>query len=361
MPILTAGAAKLDYIHGGRGYGPVAQRLIKNGGDPDCLRPFIGKDGRNYVTVIGKDGKKKAVPTNNAALLMRDDWLTMDADVIQMAMPMLRAVGDLRSRAGLSRDINGFANPIIGYQTVSRITPATMSMSGTRKGETDRPEFGEAFLPIPIIHKDFNYDVRQVVAANAHGTSFDNLSMVMAVQEVAILAEKLLIGTLGSYSYGGYTIYGYTNHPLRVTKTYTLPTAAGWTPNTFVEEVIDHKHTLRENLKPGPYALYLSPGWEPYFEKDYSAAYAGESLQTRMEKVKRIVSIETLDYLPDYQVILVSLDPMTVRLIVGMDIKSMQWESPDGMEMFFKVMAILVPQFRFDQANHSGIGHGTAA
>jgi hypothetical protein len=169
----------------------------------------------------------------------------------------------------------------------------------------------------------------------------------------------LLLGTLGSFYYGGGTVYGYSNHPSRATKVMTAPTAAGWTPETTVNEVLAMRQTLRDNLKPGPYVLYISPDWEVSFDQDYSATYGGETLRTRLAKVGRIASVESLDYLTGYQMLLVSMDRGTIREIIGMDIQTIQWESPDGMEMFFKVMCILVPQFRFDQSTRAGVVHGT--
>lgn len=360
--------ATIDYIHGNyQASGSVAARLLKNKMDMDVLRPFIGRDGRSYVTVVTdeidpKTDKpvKRAVPTHNATLLKRDDWLTIDEEVLSEARPLLRLVGDLRSR-GLTLDIDGMANPILMYQTVGRITGATISMDGLREGEKDRPEFDSAFHPLPIIHKDCSFSMRQVVAAQRHGTPFDRITLQLAAQEVATDAEKLLLGTLGSYAYGGGTVYGYTNHPSRATKTLTLPTAAGWTPETTVNEVIAMRTTLRENLKPGPFVLYISPGWEPYLDQDYSAAYGNTTLRERLGRVGRIETIESVDYLSDYQMLLVSMDRGTVREIIGMDVKTIQWESPDGMEMYFKVLCILVPQFRFDQTGRAGVVHGTAA
>ena len=99
--------ATIDYIHGNyQSSGSVAARLLRTKMDMDCLRPFVGKDGHSYVTVTtdeidGKTGrpKKRAVRTNNAALLKRDDWITIDEEVLAEAMPQLRLVGDLRARA----------------------------------------------------------------------------------------------------------------------------------------------------------------------------------------------------------------------------------------------------------------------
>lgn len=348
----------IDLMFRGKASGSAAKRLLKNQLNTDCLRPFVGKNGDSYVTVTMPDGKKKAVRTNNAALLRRDDWLTIDEEVLSIAMPILKAVGDLRSR-GLTWDIDGMSNPIVMYQTISRITGATISMDGLREGEKDRPEYDSAFMPLPIIHKDCSFSMRQVVAAQRAGTRFDTATLEMAAEEVAIDAEKLLIGTLGSFAYGGGTVYGYTNHPQRATKVLTAPTAGGWTPETTLNEILSMRQTLRDNLKPGPFMLYMSPDWELYLDMDYSATYGNTTLRSRLAAAN--IQISSLDYLTGWQMLMVSMDRRTVREIIGMDIRTIQWESPDGMELFFKVLCILVPQFRFDQSNRAGVVHGNTA
>ncbi len=50
-----------------------------------------------------------------------------------------------------------------------------------------------------------------------------------------------------------------------------------------------------------------------------------------------------------------------VREVIGMDVTTVQWETKGGMQLNFKVMAILVPQIRADQNSNTGIVHGTTA
>lgn len=356
-------AAELDYLYMDKASGSVAKRLMKNSMDTDCLRPFIGKDGNSYVTITVNEGgkpKKRAVRTNNTALLTRDSWYTIDQEVLEEAIPQLTAVGDLRGR-GLTLDIDGMANPVMMYQTVGRITGATISMDGLREGEKDRPEYDTAFIPLPIIHKDGSFSMRQVVSAQRAGVRFDTYTLRQAARQVAIDAERLLLGTLGSYYYGGGTVYGYTNHPSRVTKTTVLPTTTGWTPETTLNEILAMRQNLRENLKPGPFVLYISPGWELYMDQLFSSAFNAGTMRNQIEAISRIAEVKTLDWLSDFQMLLVSMDTSTIREIVGMDIRTIQWESPDGMELFWKVMCILVPQFRFDSSGRAGVVHAVAA
>jgi hypothetical protein len=49
-----------------------------------------------------------------------------------------------------------------------------------------------------------------------------------------------------------------------------------------------------------------------------------------------------------------------IRMVIGMDVTTVQWETMGGMRLHFKVMAIMVPQLRADYNSNTGIVHGTA-
>lgn len=354
----------VDIILGGRGFGGIAQHLLLNDMDTNTLRPFVGGDGRSYVTKnFGTPDAPnyRAVLTGNNALLRRDQWLKIDETVIKAAKPRLQAVGDLRA-AGLELNIDGMATPILMYQMMSDITKATVSMNGLREGEKDRPEFDSAFLPIPIIHKDVSFDARtlKVASGGAGGFALDNAVLEMASRRVAEEAEALLLGTT-TYKYAGYPVYGYTNYPGRITKTLTNPTAGSWLPETTYEEILDMRQSLTDKFRPGPYVLYVSSAWDRVMDKDYSAVLASGTLRDKIRRIDRISKVQTLDYLTGYQMILVQMTNDVIREVVGMEIRTMQWAEKGGMELFFKVMAIMVPQIRTDIDSNSGIAHGVAA
>lgn len=351
----------VDFIYQGKTSGGVASALLRNKMDTDILRPFVGADGNNYYNKM-VNGKLKAVMTNNLAVLRRDDWLRIDEAVVRAAKPVLRAVGDLRA-AGLSKTINGMATPVLAYEMMSDITKATMSMDGLREGEKDHPELDIAYLPIPILHKEISFSARQLSIATQGANPFalDTDTIEMAARRVAEEAEELLIGTLGSYAFGGGTIYGYTNYPGRETKSMTLPTAGGWTPEVFIDELLDMVQALKDNFRPGPYMMYVSSNWNKSLNSDYSSTYNGDTLRSRVQKIEDITAVRQLDYLTGYQVLLVQMTSDVIRLINGMDIRTVQWSEKGGMELYFKIMAILIPQIRTDIDGNAGIAHGVAA
>ena len=352
----------MDYILNGQASGSVAATLMANNMDVRCLRPFIGKDGRTYITVNGADGKPQAVPLTNAtATLRKDEWITVDQAVVKAAKERLSAVADLRS-AGLTYNIpNGMGKTVLQTETQSDVSAAIISMDGMRASGSDRPVYETTNLPLPIIHKDFQFSARQVMTSRNGGSPLDTSTAELAGRRVAEEAEKLLLGVSSSFNYGGGIIYGYTNFPSRLTKSMTLPTASGWSGGTTVTEVLEMRQQSQAAFHYGPWMLYTSPNWDVYLDDDYSTAKGDNTLRDRLKKIQGINDVRTLDYLTGYQMVMVQMTSDVVREVIGMDTATVQWESKGGFQLNYKVLAILVPQLRADQNDNTGIVHGTAA
>src|SRR5690606_26557171 len=127
-----------------------ASVLLQNGFNVNSLRPWVGKDGRSYISTV-HNGKAVAVPVNNAALLRKDEWIQLDTAVIKAAKPRLRLVADLRS-AGLTYTIpNGIGKTVLQTESQSDITDAGISMDGLDQQQRDRPKYDITNLPLPII------------------------------------------------------------------------------------------------------------------------------------------------------------------------------------------------------------------
>ncbi len=281
----------------------------------------------------------------------------MDDAIVKAAKPRLRAVADLRGR-GLQYSIpNGMGKTVLETETQSDITPATISMDGLRKSEADRPHFDLVNLPLPIIHKDFHFSARQVMASRNGGSPLDTTTAELAGRRVAEEAEKLLLGVSDTYAYGGGTIYGYTNFPKRLTKTLSDPEDNDWTPAVTVTEVLEMRNQSQLAYHYGPWMLYSSPAWDVYMDDDYSANKGDNTLRDRIRAVQGIEDVRTLDYLTGYTMILVQMTSDVVRQVIGMEINTVQWESEGGMLLNYKVMAILVPQLRADHYDKTGIVH----
>lgn len=351
----------MDFILNGQASGSVATILMNNRFDAGALRPFIGADGHSYITVMNNGKPEVQRLTNNNATLRYDEWKAFDTAIIKAAKPRLRLVGDLRSSGLVYNLPNGLSKSVLETERQSDIGTASISMDGLRQGQNDRPEFDMVGLPLPIIHKDFHISARQLSISRNGGSPFDTTMAELAGRRVAEAAEALALGTSGTVAYAGSTVYGLTNFPQRQTKTLTNPATDGtWTPAKTVKEVLAMKQQAQSKNQYGPFVLYVSTSWDQYLDDDYSSAKGDNTLRERLKKIDGIQDVRSLDYLTGYQMILVQQTTDTIREVVGMDITTVQWESHGGLQLNFKVMAILVPQIRADINGQCGVVHGTA-
>lgn len=350
----------------GQGNGSVAALMLRNNFDPACMKPYVGDDGRSYISrntgKFDKDGKPiyNAVVTNADALLRIREWIELDTVVQKIAKNRLRAFADLRA-AGLSYNMSsGMGKTVLESQRQSDVTGASISMDGLRKTENDRPVFDTIGLPLPIISKDFQISARQLATSRQNGGGVDTTMAEAAARKVAEGVEDLTLGTAASFQYGGYSLYGYTNYTSRITATMTLPTAVGWTPADTLDEVLAMKAQSIAAFHYGPWFLYTSPNWEKYLDGDYSAAKGTITLRDRLSQIEGVDRARTLDRLTGYQMILVQKSSDVARAVVAMDITTLQWPTEGGLMLNFKVMCIMVPQLRADYNSNTGIVHGTA-
>jgi len=348
-----------DFIYNGQATGSVASMLLATDFNVNSLRPYVGKDGRSYITVLNAEGKLVAQPLSNAtATLRKDDWKILDTAIVKAAKPRLRAVADLRG-AGLDFVIpNGMGKTVLETETQSDISDAEITMDGLEETAGDRPQFGLENLPLPIIHKNFSYSARQIAASRSGGSPLDTTTAELAARSVAEEAEKLLIGTSSTFAFGGGTLYGYLNYPNSIAATITSPVAGGWLAATTVSDVLGMVQDSIDSYHYGPWRLYYGPSWSQYMNDEYKAQ-SDDTIRQRLARIDNIQSVSMLDYLTGYNLVLVQMTSDVVREVVGMEMTTVQWSSMGGLKENFKVMAIMCPQLRKDYNDKTGIVVGS--
>ena len=359
----------MDFIFNGQSHGKVADILAANEYNPLSLRPYLSDDGQ-YTCISVHNGKfnqdgtpqlESRVIGNATATLRKDAWKHLDTVVVKVAKERLKAVTDLRS-AGLTFGIpNGLGTTVLETETQSDIGPASVSMDALRKNANDRPLWEIGFLPLPIVHKDFGYSSRQLASAARSGSPLDTTSAELAARRVAEETEKLLLGVstvADQYAYGGGTIYGYTDFPSRLTKTISTPDGTSDDGTVFLTEVLAMIKQSKDAFHYGPFILYVSTEWDQYLAADFKTQ-SDKTLRERILALTDIVDVRTLDFLANFDIVLVQQTTDVVRLVIGMDIVTVMWDTEGGLYKNFKVMSIIVPQLRADQNSNTGIVHGT--
>lgn len=320
--------ANVDFINSGKAYGSIAERLLNNGMDIGKLR-------------------------NNDTLLY-DEWKQLDTAVVTAFKQRTVGVKDLMSR-GLSYTFNGMAKTVLAWQRASDTNPAELAMDGVTKGVKDRPTYDINYLPLPIIFKDFSYSVRELNESRNGNMPLDTTTAELASMQVAEKVEEILFTGASAYTFGGGSIYGYTDFPNR--NTVSLGTA--WDSDSgsnIIADVIAMKQASINDRCYGPWVIYIPTGYETVMDEDYANNY-GKTIRQRILEIDGIQDVKVADFLTANNVLMVQMTSNIVRMVEGLSIKPIQWESDGGMRVNFKVMTILVPQLRADKTGKSGIIH----
>ena len=353
----------IDFVYNGQSSNAsMVDKLEAANWDAGALRPWRGEDGRSYLT-LNKGGKPQTVRANTQATLTKEAWLQLDTAILRIARNRLRMVADLRG-AGLTFGIpNGMGTTVLEYQKMNDTGSAQISMDGLRLASDFRPVFESAYLPLPFIHSDFQYSARQIATSRQSNAPLDTTTGEMAARRVAEMTERLTMGRLDTYAYGGGTIYGVCNFPQRLTATITAPDFSSWTPATHLTEVLGCKQTLQNAKHHGPYIIYYSSAWDRYLDDDFNTSYPNKTLRNRIREIDNIQDVRTLDYLDvsgsTYNMLILEMDTGTIRLVIGMDVTTLEWDDMGGLRKNYKVMCIIIPQLRADLDSNTGILHAS--
>lgn len=342
----------LSFILNGMAHGTVAQKLQACGMSANALRPWIGDDNRSYINVNGA-----ATPVMNAATLRKDEWKHYDTAVIQAAQERLVGIADLESRGLVYNIGNGLGKTVLEYEDLSDFTAAELSMDGVTRSKGDRPVYGIKYLPLPIISKDFTINARVLAASRTTGDPLDVTSAQLAARVVAEKAESLLFTGASSYAFGGGTLYGLTDFPQRNTGSLSVHwDHSAATGATVVADVLAMKQALIADGFYGPYMLYVPTGYDTLLDEDYTTGYP-KTIRARIKEIDGIQDVKVADKLTADNVILVQMTSDVIRVVNGMPVQTVEWNSEGGMVHHFKVMTIKVPQIRADQNNKCGVAH----
>jgi len=324
--------AQLDFIKSGNSgisaSGNVATRLLSSNFDINALR------------------------TND--VLRKDEWIHFDSALVPVARQRLVGVADLMSR-GLKYSLpNAMGKTRLEWEEISDMDPAEISMSGVTPGRNDRADFDLASMPIPIIHKGFNLNIRALAASRDTGQPLDTTQAELATRLVAERIEGLLFsGVTISASNGN--IDGYTTAVHRNTGSVT----ASWVSASGTQilgDLLSMLGVMDSNNMFGPYVLYIPRAVYVHLGDDFKTN-SDVTIEERLKKIPEISAILPSSNLTGSNVILAQMTSDVVRMVDGIQPTIVHWETQGGMVLNFKIIAIMVPQIRQDYQNNSGIVH----
>lgn len=361
----------VDLIANGKGKGQVAH-FIQNNGKLDIgrMRPFIDLNtGKSYVSVYrGGDPKQptsySVIPLQTNATLRRDEWKQLDDAIMDVSRYRLGGIQDLEANNLTYNLGNAMGTTVLEWHDVSDGMEADLTMDGITRSKGDRLKFQHNYLPIPIIHVDYEINARVLAASRNLGNPLDTTSAERAARRVLEKLEKMLF-TDTTYSFGEKddrsqnTIYSYLNHPDR--NLVTLAThwddlSAGARGESIVDDVVSMKQASIDAYHYGPWMLYIPTGYETVLDKDYDST-AKTTVRKRILEIDGIKGIKIIDTLPANNVLLVQMTKDVVRLIKGLGLQNVEWQEEGKFVTKYKVLTIQIPQIRSDQNNKTGIVH----
>ena len=358
-------AANVDFLSAaGHAQGVVAATLANNGRlDVGKMRPWIGQDGRSYITVYkgaGAPSDPKSyqnIPLQTNATLRRDEWIQLDEAVLQQSLQRLGGIQDLIDKNLVFNLTNAMGTTVLEWHDVTDNLAAAVTMDGVTRAQGDRPNYGTNYLPLPIVHADYEINARVLAASRNLGNPLDT---TMAERSARVVQEQLetMLFTDTSYEFGGGTIWSYLNHPDR--NLVTLATnwdASAKTAAQILDDVLAMKQASINDRHYGPWMLYIPTAYETELDESYDTQTPGTTIRERILKVAGISGIRVVDFLTANNVLLVQMTNDVVRLVRGMGLQNVEWQTEGGMITKYKVMTIQVPQVRSDANNRSGVVH----
>lgn len=316
-------------------------------------RSWVGKDGRSYINVNGK-----AQPIQANALLQKDEWISYDKAVREITTTRLNGIADLRSM-GLIYNAGDLGSTVAEWDESSDMTEAEINMAGVTKTENDTVAYNTNGVPIPVVRKDFQVNIRRLLASRRMGAGADVTGAQIAARLVAEKSESMLFNGSG-ITIGGYTTYGYTNHPQRNTGSLTYDwAAAATTGKQILEDVLAMVASLETDRHYGPFNLYVPSNFWPKLRNDYSDNKGDNTIIERIRALDVINDVKVSDVISADNVVMVQMTSDVVDLAVAQDVTTVQWDRGDGMQTNFAVMAAWAPRIKQDFDNHLGIAHYT--
>ena len=324
------------------GGGSPGRLLAANGFNLRVLRPY-------------KKGRREH---GFNAILRKDEWLALDDAVVKVGRVQLNGIEDLRMY-GLTRNLGSLGVLYDQYEQQSDISGAEQSMTGRPKGDTDLIDHDLVSVPIPITFKDWEINLRLLEASRRGNTPIDTAMAELATRVVSEMLEDTLFNG-SSVNPGGNALYGYTNHPNRITGSLT---GDGWDAanGDIIGDVIAMIAAAEAQNFRGPWVIYVPVAYMAELRADYSANKGDRTFLERILAIEEIQAVKSSASLTGDEVVMVQMTRDVVDLSIASDITTVQWSTAGGFIENYRVMAAMAPRIKspYGASAKTGVVHFT--
>jgi len=308
----------------------------------------------NEKGTLSVEAMRPEVGIHHNALLRHDEWLEIDKAVVKVQQTELIGITDLIS-AGLTKKLGGLGTLLSAYEQLGDMTAANVSMDADVPGEEDRQTFDAQYVPIPIIHKDFRLSLRHLLASRNNGEGLDTTQAEAATRVVKEKMEDILFNGYGK-TLGGYSIYGYTTAPHRITGTGV----GDWgTAGNAYKTIVKAIGAMAAKAFNGPFTVYVASTQFNQLLNLLGSVNDYNELTVINKQLPMIKDIKRSFNLTDGQMVMVQMTSGVVDLAIAEDITPVQWDEMGGMLTKFRIMTALAPRIKFDSNLNCGVLHYT--
>jgi len=319
----------------------------------------------DIMTLFGRGGVEAAkhklrphVGLHQNALLQKDEWLELDDVVMQTAKVELNGVADLMSR-GLTKKLGGLGSKVSAYEQVGEMTAANVTMSVDVQGERDRLEYTQVNIPVPVIYKEFSFDLRDLEAARQSGDPLETDHIAAATRVVTESMESMLFSGHAK-QLAGYTIQGYTTATNRIQTTAAALGGGDFgTAGNFYKSVTGALTALRAIGFKGPFMIYLASTQYGETLNLIDPTNARSELSVVKDNIPEVIDVKPSYELTAGHMVMVQMTSNVVDLAVGMPLAPIQWTEMGGMISDFRIMGAQVPRIKYDANSNCGVLHAT--
>jgi uncharacterized linocin/CFP29 family protein len=312
----------------------------------------VQKDLAARVLAAGGVQELRALATT----LREKEWETIDTAIVNIARPLLVGVNDLRARPELVKTIDAMQTTVLAYDKISDLEAAEITMKLSQRPKADRPTYARAYVPLPFFTKFFQLDARELNMGRKLGTPLDTSAAAASSAKVAELAEQTLFNGASSYTAAGGTLYGYTDFPSRNTVSLGTSWVTESGENIVIKVIALIDASVADNHF-GPWILYVPQAYAGALSKDHKAN-SSLTVSERIRAISGIIDVKVAPKLTANNVVLVEMSPLTIELVMGMDITNIPWNTEVG-DLMHLVAACMIPLPKADADGRCGIVHAS--
>ena len=294
----------------------------------------------------------------NASTLRHEDFLVIQEMITDVRRRKLNGIADLEA-AGLTFSV-GIEEQLIGNENINEFQEASQEMNPSDFQNNDTV-FTEMYTPNPITHQSFSVPWRQ--------QGFDykrSAGLKETMRQVAERLEETLFNGNSNIkvSFGGevQSIYGYTTHPDRSTKSIS-----DWSNtannDVIVNEVIaciSQMFSSQGGVEMGSVVMYFPKNFKGAMDRDYKAGFPSKTVADRIRDIPEIKDVKFAEKLADSNVVFVEMSDRTIQLAKASDIVSVPHTKTNPMDsQVMTTYAAMVQIIKVDSNGNTGILHAS--